>query len=387
MKFGYPLAIHGGPPVRNSLLHVMNPMIEDEEISAVVEVLKSNWISEGKNVVEFEDNYKKYLGMKYAIALSSGTAALHTACASCGIKKGDEVIVPSFTHISTANSVLYVGAKPIFAEINPKTYTIDPVDVENKLTKRTKALIVVHWAGHPADLNALSDIADRNNLHLIEDACQAHGSLYDNKKIGSFGEVACFSFYPSKIITTGEGGMVITNNIKIANKARSFKNYGQKEGQRFRHDILGYNYKITDIQAAIGNIQLKKIEIIINKKIDVATKLSERLKTIEGISPPLVRHNIRHGFMHYMAKINEKEFGHSRDFLLNALTAENIEARIYIPPVHLQPYYKKRFRYKEGDLPITENVFKEVITLPSSITMNDADINDIIDAINKIKDS
>lgn len=380
-------AILEGKPIRNTVLPLADPEIGDEEIAHVLEVLRSKWISQGQKVAEFERKFSEYIGTEYAVAVSSGTAALHTAYIACGIKEGDEVIVPSFTHISTANAALYCGARPIFAEINPDTYTIDPNDVEKKINRKTKAIVPVHWAGHPADMNTLTAIAEAKDLIIIEDACQAAGSLYNSKKVGGFGLAACFSFYPSKIITTGEGGMVTTNDRHVSEKLKTLRDYGQTPGKRFHHTMLGYNYRITEIQAALGIVQLGKIEDIIRKKIKNANKLSEKLKEIEGCFSPIVETNVRHVFMHYMVKIDEKKFGKSRDVVINALNAERIQSRMYIHPVHLQPYYRERFGYKEGYLSVTEDITKKVLTLPCLSTMDDTDIEDIIKSIQKIKES
>lgn len=381
------LAILGGKPVRDAVLPLADPEIGDEEIGQVVEVLKSKWISQGKKVEEFEIKFSEYIGTEYAVAVSSGTAALHTAFIACGIKKGDEVIVPSFTHISTANAALYCGASPIFAEINPDTYTIDPNDIENKITIKTKAIVPVHWAGRPADTDALMKIAEANDLILIEDACQAAGAVYHSKKVGGFGLAACFSMYPSKIVTTGEGGMVTTNDRNIYDKLKLLRNYGQTPEKRFHHIILGYNYRITELQAALGVAQLGKIEEKIRRKNENAIKLSKELQKFTGLTAPAIQSDVRHIFMHYMVKIDESKFGKSRDFVMDALNAENIQSRMYIPPVHLQPYYRERFGYREGYLPITEDVAKKVLTLPCLSSMDDTDIGDIIKAIQKIKES
>lgn len=381
------LALSGGKPIRNTVLPLGDPEIGNEEIEQVIEVLKSKWISQGKKVEEFETKFSEYIGVEFAVAVSSGTAALHTAFIACGIKKGDEVIVPSFTHISTANAAIYCGAKPIFAEINPDTYTIDLDDICKKITRKTKAIVPVHWAGHPADMEALIEITEENNLVLIEDACQAAGSIYHSKKVGSFGSANCFSMYPSKIVTTGEGGMVTTNDRKIHDKLKLLRNYGQTPEKRFHHTILGYNYRITELQAAMGIAQLSKIEKKIKLKNENACKLSKQIQKIEGLTAPYIQNEIRHIFMHYMVKIDENKFGKSRDFLINALNAENIQSRIYIPPIHLQPYYKERYGYKEGYLPMTEDTAKKVLTLPCLSSMNNTDVGDIIKGIRKIKES
>ncbi len=381
------LAIFGGKPIRSTVLPLADPEIGDEEIAQVVEVLKSKWISQGEKVEEFETKFSEYIGTEYAVAVSSGTAALHTAFIACGVKKGDEVIVPSFTHISTANAALYCGAHPIFVEINPDTYTIDPNDVEDKISRQTKAIVPVHWAGHPADMNALIKIAEAKDLILIEDACQAAGAIYHSKKVGNFGLAACFSMYPSKIITTGEGGMVTTNNRNICEKLKMLRNYGQTPGKRFHHTMLGYNYRITELQAALGIAQLGKIEEKIRRKSENAYKLSKQLQKVAGFNPPSIQNDIRHIFMHYMVKVDEKKFGKSRDFVIDALNAENIQSRLYIPPIHLQPYYREKFGFEEGDLPVTEDVVKKVLTLPCLTTMGDTDIKDIVRAIQKIKES
>jgi len=381
------LALFGGKPQRDSFLPLADPDIGNEEIEQVLEVLKSKWISQGRKVEEFEKKFAEYIGTEYAVAVSSGSAALHVAYIACGINEGDEVIVPSFSHISTANAALYFGARPIFAEINPDTYTIDPIDIENKITKKTKAIVSVHWAGHPAEIDTLDEIAETKDLIHIEDACQSAGSIYRSQKTGNFGSAACFSLFPSKIITTGEGGIVTTNDRIIYDKLKMLRNYGQKPGKNFCHTILGYNYRITELQAALGIAQMGKIENNIQKKIQNANKLSIKINEIEGCSAPLSKNDIRHTFMHYMLKIDENKFGKNRDFVMNALNAENIQSRMYIPPIHLQPYYKERFGYKEGYLPITEEVVKKVLTVPCLFTMDESDVEDIIIAIKKIKES
>ena len=381
------LALFGGKPQRDSFLPLADPDIGNEEIEQVLEVLKSKWISQGRKVEEFEKKFAEYIGTEYAVAVSSGSAALHVAYIACGINEGDEVIVPSFSHISTANAALYFGARPIFVEINPDTYTIDPIDIENKITKKTKAIVSVHWAGHPAEIDTLDEIAETKDLIHIEDACQSAGSIYHSIKTGNFGSAACFSLFPSKIITTGEGGIVTTNDRIIYDKLKMLRNYGQKPGKNFCHTILGYNYRITELQAALGIAQMGKIENNIQKKIQNANKLSKKINEIEGCSVPLTKNYVRHTFMHYMLKIEENKFGKNRDFVMNALNAENIQSRMYIPPIHLQPYYKERFGYKEGDLPITEEVVKKVLTVPCLFTMDESDVEDIIIAIKKIKES
>ena len=250
------------------MIPIAKPLIGDEEIEEVVKVLKSGFIAQGPKVAEFEEKFAEYIGVKHAVATSSGTTALHTALLALGIKAGDEVVTTPFTFAATSNSVLYVGAKPVFVDVNPETYNIDPEKIAEAITDKTKAIMPVHLYGQPADMDPIREIADENDLKVIEDAAQAHGAVYRGKMVGSMGDAACFSFYPTKNMTTSEGGMVTTDDGATADAARAIRAHG--ESQRYTHVMLGYNFRMTDVAAAIGLAQLKKLDTFNGKRIENA---------------------------------------------------------------------------------------------------------------------
>ncbi|NQU99168.1 MAG: DegT/DnrJ/EryC1/StrS aminotransferase family protein, partial [Parcubacteria group bacterium] len=243
------------------MIQVSKPSLGREELNNVMEAIKSSWISsKGKFITEFEENFAEYCGVKYGIATANGTVALHLALKALKISKGDEVIVPDLTFIATANVVTYCNAKPIFIDSNPDYWCIDPEKIEEKITTKTKAIIPVHLYGHPCDMDAITKIAKKYGLYVIEDAAEAHGAGYKGKKVGSFGDISCFSFYGNKIITTGEGGMCLTNNQKLAERMKILRDHGMSPDKRYWYDVIGFNYRMTNIQAAIGVAQLKKID-------------------------------------------------------------------------------------------------------------------------------
>ncbi len=343
------------------------PDIGEEEAQAVYEVVRSGWINEGKKVREFEEVFAAYIGSKYAIATFNGTVGLHLMLLAYGIGSGDEVIVPSLTFISTVTSVMHVGAKPVFAEINPLTFNLDPDDIEYRITNRTKAIIPVHYGGQPADMIPILEIAEKYQLHVFEDAAEAHGAEYASKKVGIFGHAAMFSFTPTKNITTGEGGMITTNDLEIAKNIRLFKNHGQDF--QYHHVAIGYNYRMTEMQAALGLKQLQKLDRIIAKKRKNAKFLSTEISQINGLSPPFMGKNRKHTYMLYTISIEPEQIKLSRDEILHALKTRGIEAKIYFPPVHLQPVFRK-LGCQEGMLPITEKVCKNILSLPFHSKLN-----------------
>lgn len=358
-----------------------NPNIGEEEARAVYEVVKSGWLNEGKKVAEFENNFAEYIDTKHAVAFFNGTVALHAVLHALGIKPGDEVIVPSFTFISTANSVLFTGAKPVFADIDEKTFNISPEDVSEKITRKTKAIIPVHYGGQAADMTPLMELADDNRLFLVEDAAEAHGAQYKGKKVGSFGNAGMFSFTPTKNITTGEGGMITTNDSRLAEKLRLLKNHGQIA--QYNHIMLGYNYRMTEMQGAIGIEQLKKLDSIILKKQQNQEFLSEKLSNFKGLTPPYVASDRNHVYMLYTLKLDEEKAGLKRDVLMNALKEKGIMTKIYFPPVHLQQYYRE-IGYIEGDLPNTEALYRSVFSLPCYSKLKKEELNYIISSLGSV---
>ncbi|MEM5847376.1 MAG: DegT/DnrJ/EryC1/StrS family aminotransferase [Candidatus Aenigmatarchaeota archaeon] len=354
------------------MIKIASPVIGEEEIKAVEEVLRSGILAQGPKVKEFEEKIAEYIGVKYAIATSSGTTALHTALLAVGIKPGDEVITTPFTFIATANSILYCGAKPVFVDVDERTFNINPSLIEEKITEKTKAILPVHLYGQPADMKSLMKICEKHNLILVEDAAQALGAEFEGKKVGSFGDCAIFSFYPTKNITTGEGGMVVTNDEEIAEKCRKIRNHGEYE--RYFVDSLGYNYRMTEIAAVIGLTQLKKLESLNTKRIKNANFLIKNLKNIKEIEVPFIAKNVKHVFHQFTIKTNR------RDELKHFLEEKGIQSVVYYPlPIHKQKLYQE-LGYKDF-LPVAEKLSKEVLSLPVHPNLTKEDLSLIVESI------
>ncbi len=356
---------------------ICKPIISDKEINLVKEVLESGMLAQGKKVEEFEKNFSKYTGTKYGIATSNGTTSLHTALLAAGIKKGDEVITTPFSFIASSNSILYCGGKPIFSDIDNKTFNLDPQKLKKKITDKTKAILLVHLYGQPCGMDELIEISDENNLILIEDACQAHGAEYKGKKCGSFGKVSCFSFYATKNMTTGEGGMILTNSEEISEKCKLLRDHGQTS--RYYHDVLGYNFRMTDFQAAIGIEQLKKLDNWNKIRIENAKFLTENLENLNEIKTPYVSPKVKHVFHQYTIrteKISNKNFS-------DELTKKGIGNKIYYPvPIHKQNLYLN-LGYKEN-LPEAELASKQVLSLPVHPLVSKDDLNLIVNSIKEV---
>jgi perosamine synthetase len=358
------------------MISIAKPLIDNAEINAVSEVMRSGNIAEGNKVSQFEELFREFIGVNHAIAVNSGTSALQLALKVANIGPDDEVITSSFSFIATANSILYSGGKPIFADISHDSYTIDPDDVQNKITPRTKAILPVHLYGHPAEMKALQDIAEDHNLAIIEDACQAHGAEYYGKKVGSFG-IGTFSFYPTKNMTTGEGGIITTNESHIENIVRMIRSHGSK--QRYLHEILGYNFRMTDISAAIGIAQLKKLDQFNQKRRANARYLSAGLKNLRGIELPTVKQDCIHVFHQYTIRVTD-ECPIDRNSMIKKIEDHNIGTGVYYPiPIHKQPFYKE-LGY-EDELEQTEIAAKQVISLPVHPGLSHDDLDHIINTI------
>ncbi len=389
------IAINGGKPVRDKLLPYGHQWIDEEDIKEVSEVLRSDWITQGPKVAEFEEEFARYVGAKYAVAVSSGTAALHAACFAAQIEKGDEVITTPITFAASANFVIYQGGTPIFADIDKNTLNIDPEEIKKKITKKTKALIPVDFTGLPVDLEKILQIAKDNNLVIIEDASHALGSIYKNSKIGSVSDMSIFSFHPVKHITTGEGGMVTTNNKEYYERLKLFRTHGitKDKDKLSKYDgpwyyemqELGYNYRLTDFQCALGLSQLKKIDKIIQHRREIAKKYNSEFKDMLEIKIPQINPADSNPAWHiYMIQLNLERLKVDRREIFEALRAENIGVNVHYIPIHLQPYYQKRFGYHPGDFPKAENYYSRAITLPIFPKMSEKDINDVIKAVKKV---
>lgn len=359
------------------MISIAKPLIGEEEINAVCDVLRSGVIAEGQRVKDFEAAFAGYIGTKYAVAVNSGTAALHVALLAHNVGKGDEVITSPFTFIASANSILFTGANPVFADIDEKTFNIDPESIIEKITPKTKAIIPVHLYGQSADMKKIMKIAQENDLIVIEDACQAHGAAFEGKKVGSFG-TGTFSFYPTKNMTTSEGGMITTDDENIAQKARMIRSHGSR--QRYYHEMLGYNLRMTDICAAIGLVQLGRLEGFNNSRIKNAKYLTERLGMIKGLEVPYVDKRCRHVFHQYTVRINGDI---TRDDVAAILNKKGIGTGIYYPvPIHKQQYYKE-IGYTDT-LPLSEKAALEVLSLPVHPAIGNNELDRICDTINDL---
>ena len=365
--------------------------IDSNDIKEVVKVLKSDWITQGSKVKEFEDALCDYTGAKYAVAVSSGTAALHIACLAAGINSGDEVITSPITFVASVNCILYCGGTPIFADVKDDTINIDLEKIKKKITKRTKAIIPVHFAGHPCDLKEIHKIAKKNKLVVIEDAAHALGAEYKGSKIGSckYSNMAVFSFHPVKSITTGEGGAITTNDKKLYEKLLVFRNHGiTKNNSRFTaHDsrfmelwyyemqYLGFNYRITDFQCALGISQLRKLGNFLKKRREIVNLYTLKLSKIKEIILPVEKHCVISSWHIYCVKLRDFR---KRKPVFDKLRRFNIGAQVHYIPVHLQPYYRKKLGFKEGDYPKAEDYYKRALTIPLYPTMKPTEVKYVI---------
>lgn len=368
------------------MIPVCTPTIGKKERQYVNDCLKTNWISSaGKYIEQFEQSFSSYCGRRYGITTTNGTTALHLALAAAGIGKGDEVIVPSFSIASTVFAVIYCGAKPVFADIEADTGNIDPSLIEKLITKKTKAIISVHIYGHPCDMDALSKISSKYKLMMIEDAAECHGGKYKNKKIGSFGLISCFSFYANKIITTGEGGMILTDDKRVAERAKRLKNLDFHPPRRFWHEEVGFNMRMTNLQAAIGCAQLERIETFIKARRRNAKIYNRLLKDVKGLLLPVERDDCFNVYWMYSIRVSGN-FGCSRDQLIKELASRDIEARTYFLPLHQQPFLKEFGFAVKRKLPVTENWGECGLYLPSGSNLKKSEIETVCRAVRSIAD-
>jgi len=380
-------------PIRDTYLPYGRQWIDDEDIDSVVNVLKGDYLTTGPFVSNFEQEIANYVGAKYAVTFSNGTAALHGACFAAGIGNGDEVITTPLTFAASANCVLYQGGQPIFADIDEKTYNIDPKEIEKKITRKTKAIIPVHFTGQPAPLDEIYEIAKKHNLIIIEDAAHALGATYKQKRIGSISDMTMFSFHPVKHITSGEGGIITTNNKEYYNKLLQFRSHGitRDSSKMFENHgpwyyemhFLGYNYRITDIQAALASSQLKKLDKFLDLRKKYVSMYNEAFKKITEISIPNQNENSSSSWHLYVIRLNLEQLTGNRKDIYNALFQENIGVNVHYIPVYLLPYYQE-LGYQQGLCPNAEKLYEEILTLPLFPAMSEKDVNDVIQAIKKV---
>ncbi|MGM0438116.1 MAG: DegT/DnrJ/EryC1/StrS family aminotransferase [Bacillota bacterium] len=357
------------------MIPIANPIIEDKEKNKVLEVMDSGMLASGQYVKDFEDKFADFIGTKYGNATTSGTTGLHVALKAAGIKEGDKVLTTPFTFIASSNSILFCGAEPIFADVKEDTFNIDPESMRKKLEENPdiKAVIIVHLYGLACDMDPIMELVEEYDLKLIEDAAQSHGAKYKGKNVGNFGDAAVYSFYPTKNMTTGEGGIVLTNDEKINKESELLINHGASE--RYKHETLGYNYRMTNIAAAIGLEQLKKLDKYNKKRRENAAYLTENLKDLDWLETPVVPENREHVFHQYTVKVN------NRDEFLDHLEENEIGYGIHYPiPAYNQPLYKK-MGYGDYKYSVTEKLCKEVVSLPVHPALSDEDLDKIVEVV------
>ncbi|AIS31776.1 DegT/DnrJ/EryC1/StrS family aminotransferase [Methanobacterium formicicum] len=353
------------------MIPVAKPLIGEEEIEEVEKVLRSGFIAQGPKVAEFEEAFANYVGAEHAVATSSGTTALHVALLALGVGKGDEVITTPFSFAATGNCALYVGARPVFVDIDPSTFNLDPEGIEEVITEKTKAILPVHLYGQPARMDRIMEISQEHGIPVVEDAAQAHGAKFQDQMIGSIGDMACFSFYPTKNMTTSEGGMITTNSSKLADQARILKAHGERE--RYQHSVLGYNFRMTDIAAAIGLVQLKKLNGFNQKRIENAEYLTEHLKGISCIESPFVSPQVKHVFHQYTVRVKDGK----RNDVMNYLNQEGIGTGIHYPiPIYKQELYQN-LGYNDH-WSETEKAASEVLSLPVHPSLSVEELEKIV---------
>ena len=373
------LAVNGGEPISPRRIPLAKPVIDIAVLNEIREVLESGQLKQGSRVREFEGLFAEKTGARYAYAVCNGTAALHTAYLSA-LCPGDEVIVPSFTFIATASMVHHSAARPVFADIDPDTYLIDPGDVAEKITPRTRAIVPVHLFGNAADLDGLRDLCEDHGLIMIHDAAQAHGTRYGGRDIGGYDNLCCYSFYPSKTITTGEGGMVTTNDEVLHRRGVLLRSHGD-EG-RYQHVLLGFNYRLTEVAAVVGISQLRRLDEFIRRRKTCGGYLKKHLRRIDGLHPQETTPKADHSYSYFSLTLDPKRLKCSRDQFAEALTAENIDCAVHYPaPLTQQPAMKGLYG---GRCPVSEDVSRRILSLPMHPSLTDDDLKLIVAGVEKV---
>jgi perosamine synthetase len=387
------LAADGGVPVRSTLLPYGRQSIGEDDVQAVIDVLRSDWLTIGPKVAEFEEAFAAYVGAKFAVSFSSGTAALHGAAFVAGLRPGDDAITSPLTFAATANCILYQGATPVFADVCADTLNLDPQEVAERITPHTRALLPVDYAGHPADMDAMLALAERHGLVVIEDACHALGAEYQRCRVGSSAHMTVFSFHPVKHLTTGEGGMVTTGRADYAEALRRFRNHGissdarqrQAEGQwYYKMTLLGFNYRLSDISCALGLSQLNKLEANLGRRREIARRYNAAFSNLDAVEMPVVRDHVTPAWHLYPIRVCPEKLSVGRGEIFRALRTENIGVNVHYIPVHLHPYYRDQFGYRGGEFPVAEDAYDRVISIPMFHGMSHVDVEDVIRAVNKV---
>lgn len=387
------LALHGGTPVRPDPLPYGRQCIDDDDVAAVVEVLRSAWLTTGPTIDTFEQALAALTGAAHAVAVSNGTAALHAAMYALGIGPGDEVIVPTMTFAASANCVVYQGGTPVFVDVESDTLLIDAAAVEHRITPRTRAIVAVDYAGQPCAYDALRALAAQYRLALVDDACHAMGGSYRGRPVGTLADLNTFSFHPVKPITTGEGGAITTHDAALAQRMRLFRNHGITSDHRQRAQMgsvlyemvdLGYNYRITDLQCALGLSQLRKLPTFVAQRQRLAAYYTAALADVPGLTPLAIRPDVGHAYHLYVVQLDLDQFSVGRDAICAALRAEGIGVNVHYLPVHLHPFYRQRFATVPGLCPVAEAAYERLLTLPLFVQMTFADVDDVVTALGKV---
>lgn len=387
------LAIHGGTPVRATLLPYGRHEIDDDDVAAVTRVLRSAWLTSGPDVEEFERRVAQTVGVPHAVAVSSGTAALHAAMFALGIGPGDEVVVPTMTFAATANAIVYQGGTPVFADVDPDTLLVGPRQIEPKLSARTKAIIGVDYAGQPCDYDAIRALASPRGIAVVADACHAIGGADRGRTVGTLADLTAFSFHPVKHVTTAEGGAIATDDESLAVRMRTFRNHGitvdhrqrsEKSSWVYEIDELGYNYRLTDIQCALGASQLPKLSARVRRRQEIADAYRRAFADVPEIEPLAVRSGVSHAYHLFVVRIDFRRLTCHRSELFAALRREGIGVNVHYIPVHLHPFYRRRFATHPGLCPSAEAVYEEILSLPMFPGMTERDISDVVEAMAKV---
>ena len=381
-------------PVRDRFLPPFAPCLGDEEFDEVLDTLRSGWLTMGPKTRRFEEAFARYVGAKHAIAVSSCTAGLHLALVAWGIGPGDEVITTPLTFCSTANVIVHQGATPVLADVNPDTMNIDRREIERLITPRTRALIPVHLAGQPCEMEEMEALAKEHGLLLIEDAAHATGAEYRGRKIGTFGDVTVFSFYATKNLTTGEGGMICTEDDDLAEKTRilrlhgisqdAWKRYSDKGSWYYEVLLPGYKYNMTDIQASLGLPQLARQDEVLRVRERYARVYTEAFADLPEIRTPFIKDHVRHAWHLYIVQLDLERLTIDRGQFIEALRGENVGTSVHFIPLHLHPFYQQEYGFKEGDYPVAEAAYEGIVSLPLYPRMTEEDVDDVVRAVKKV---